>query len=99
MTETHITISEETDSERAGRALGAAIRQAFRGTAADAVAVFASAQHDYAALLAGLAEEAGRETIVGASSAGEFTQRSRREGSVCAMGLRSDSMLFSVGLG
>jgi hypothetical protein len=99
MTETCSTISDQTDSTQAGREIGAAIREAFHGAAADAVVVFASAQHDYAALLRALAEEAGTDVIVGASSAGEFTHGTRGEGRVSAMGLRSDSMKFAIGLG
>jgi hypothetical protein len=99
MTETHTAITDEPDSARAGAALGSAIRQAFRGAAADAGGVFASSRHDYATLLTHLAEEAGTEVIVGASSAGEFTHGTLGEGRVSAMGLRSDSMSFAVSLG
>jgi hypothetical protein len=99
MTETHNALSQERDSARAGQELGQAIRAAFNGAAADAVVVFASAQHDYLALLNALADEAGTEVIVGASSAGEFTHASSGEGRVSAMGLRSDAMQFAVGLG
>lgn len=99
MTETHNAISEAADSTRAGQELGRAIRDAFHGAPADAVVVFASARHDHASLLAALAETAGTEVLVGASSAGEFTDRERGEGRVSAMGLRSDSMYFSIGLG
>jgi hypothetical protein len=99
MTETHNAISEAADSARAGHELGRAIRDAFNGAPADAVVVFASARHDHPTLLAALAESAGTEVLVGASSAGEFTNRERGEGKVSAMGLRSDSMRFAVGLG
>jgi hypothetical protein len=99
MTETHNAISGERDSARAGQQLGRAIRDAFHGAAADAVVVFASAQYDYGALLNALADEAGTETIAGASSAGEFINGQRGEGRVSAMGLRSDTMRFALGLG
>ncbi len=99
MTETHNAISEAADSARAGQELGRAIRDAFNGAPADAVVVFASARHDHPTLLAALAESAGTEVVVGASSAGEFTDRERGEGKVSAMGLRSDSMRFAIGLG
>ena len=99
MTQVHTAISQETDSTRAGQALGSAMRQAFHGAAPDALVVFASAQHDYAALLGALADEAGTEVIVGASSAGEFITGERGEGRVSAMGIRSDSMRFAVGVG
>ena len=100
MTETFNIVTEQTDSVRAGQELGRAMRQAFHGGAADAVVVFASAQHhDYSALLGALADEAGTDVVVGASSAGEFTHSARGEGWVSAMALRSDSMKFAVGLG
>ncbi|HVZ43601.1 MAG TPA: FIST N-terminal domain-containing protein [Ramlibacter sp.] len=99
MTQTHIAITEQRDSARAGIELGAGIRTAFGGAAADAIVVFASAQHDYPALLKALAEAAGTTVIAGASSAGEFTNQSRGEGQVSALGIRSANMKFAVGLG
>jgi hypothetical protein len=99
MTQTHIAITEQRDSARAGSELGASIRTGFGGAAADAIVVFASAQHDYAALLKALAEAAGTTVIAGASSAGEFTNQSRGEGQVSALGIRSANMKFAVGLG
>jgi hypothetical protein len=99
MNQVHKAITGERDSARAGRELGLAIREAFAGAAADAVVVFASADHDYAALLCALADATGCEVVAGASSAGEFTQSRRGEGQVSAMAFRSDSMRFSVGLG
>jgi hypothetical protein len=99
MSQVHNTISTLTDSEAAGREIGRSIRHAFDGAAADAVIVFASARHDYEALLRGLADEAGTDVVVGSSSAGEFTQERRGEGQVSAMGLRSSEMHFAVGIG
>lgn len=99
MTQTHIAFTETSDSGRAGHELGQSIRQAFNGSPADAVVVFASAAHDYPALLKALASEAGTRTIAGSSSAGEFTNRQRGEGRVSALALRSQDMKFSVGLG
>ena len=98
MTEGHSAITDERDSARAGRQLGRSIREAFHGAPADAVVVFASASHDHAALLEALADAAGTETIVGASCAGEF-EGEGGEARVSALGLRSDSMRFAVGLG
>jgi hypothetical protein len=99
MSQVHNAISGSTDSEAAGRELGRSMRKAFNGAAADAVIVFASARHDYDALLNALADEAGTEIVVGASSAGEFTQNQRGEGQISAMGLRSSEMRFTVGVG
>lgn len=99
MTETVTAITSEADSAKAGMELGRTIRKAFSGAAADAVIVFASAQHDYDLLLEGLAAESGTQTLVGSSSAGEFSHSGRGEGQVSAMGLKSQSMRFAVGVG
>lgn len=99
MNQTCTAISSHTDSARAGAELGQKIRDAFRGAPADAIAVFASAQHDYPALLKALALESGTETIVGSSSAGEFSDRSRGEGQISALGIRGEGLRFSVGYG
>lgn len=99
MSQVHNAISTQADSAAAGRELGRSMRAAFDGAAADAVIVFASSRHDYGALLAALADEAGTEVLVGSSSAGEFTQTQRGEGQVSAMGLRSSDMQFAVGVG
>lgn len=99
MTQTHIAMTQVADSSRAGRELGMQIREAFGGAAADALVVFASARHDYDALLQALAEEAGTQVIGGASSAGEFTSCERGEGQVCALAIRSADMQFHVAMG
>jgi hypothetical protein len=99
MNQTHAVVSHHTDSTAAAEEIGQAVRSAFNGAAADALVVFASAQHDFAQLLARLSRECGTARIVGASSAGEFSHSSRGEGSVSALALRSDNMQFSVGLG
>lgn len=99
MTETLTRITSEPDSARAGHELGQAIRAAFHGAAADAVIVFASAQHDYPRLLRILADTCGTEVIVGSSSAGEFTHETHGAGYVSVLAIRSDTMEFAVGLG
>jgi hypothetical protein len=99
MTQTHIAFSETTDSARAGTELGRSIRAAFGDAPADAVVVFASAQHDFLRLLESLAQHAGTHVIAGSSSAGEFTDKVRGEGRVSALAIRSPDMKFAVGLG
>jgi hypothetical protein len=99
MVQTHIEITEATDSVAAGRQLGSGIRKAFEGAAADAVVVFASARHDYPQLLNALCDECGTETVAGSSSAGEFTHTLRGEGHVSALGIRAADMQFALGLG
>ncbi|MDB5863618.1 MAG: hypothetical protein JWO70_1424 [Betaproteobacteria bacterium] len=92
-------LTHQKDSHEAGLELGRAIRAGFNGAAADAVMVFACADHDYPRLLAALAAEAGTQVIAGSSSAGEFTHSASGEGGVSALGLRSENMRFAVGLG
>ena len=99
MTQSFSAITSQRQSALAGGEIGQAIRDSFRGAPADAVIVFSSAQHDYPQLLEALAEASGTRVIVGSSSAGEFTHHTRGEGYVSALGLRSDSMRFSVGVG
>lgn len=99
MTQTHISISKSPDSSEAGLELGRAIRGAFAGAAADAVVVFASARHNYEALLRSLADAVGTRVIAGASSAGEFTNLQQGEGQVSALGIRSADMQFAVSVG
>lgn len=96
-TETFSTLTTEADSDAAGRELGRAIRQAFFGAVPDVVIVFASARHDYPRLLQALAETAGTDRIIGASSAGEFSQTARGEGAVSVLALRSAAMRFAIG--
>ncbi len=99
MTQSVTAITSEKDSAAAGEELGRAIRAGLNGATADAVIVFASAQHDYSRLLHWLASTAGTQIIVGSSSAGEFTNRTRGEGYVSALALRSDKMQFAIGKG
>lgn len=99
MTQTTIALTGTQDSAGAGSELGRSLREALGGSAPDAVVVFASARHDYDALLSALAETAGTHCIAGSSSAGEFTNRGRGEGQVSALGIRSGDMKFAVGLG
>jgi hypothetical protein len=99
MNKVHNAITWAADSTTAGRELGKEFAEAFGGAPPDAIVVFASAKHDYSVLLNALADAAGTEIIVGASSAGEFTQSGRGEGIVSAMGIRSDEMQFAVGVG
>ena len=99
MTQTHAAISHKPDSVAAAAEIGQGIREAFGGAPADAIVVFASPQHDYRVLLEALADGAGTRSIVGSSSAGEFSHASRGEGSVSALAIRSNDIRFSVGLG
>ena len=99
MTQTATAIIAESDSYEAGAALGRRLRDGLGGQVPDAIVVFASSQHDYAQLLKGIAKESGTMTIVGSSSAGEFSEHSSGQGQVSGLAIRSKSMQFNVGLG
>lgn len=99
MTDSITAITNERDSAKAGAELGATIRAGFKGADADAVIIFASADHDYEQLLTALAEGVGTKVLIGSSSAGEYTHASQGEGYVSALALRSEQMQFSVGVG
>ena len=99
MTRTATAVVNETDSTKAGAELGHRLRAGLDGEVPDAVIVFASSQHDYPALLRALARESGTHTIVGSSSAGEFSSTENGQGQTSAMAIRSDQMKFAVGLG
>lgn len=98
-TKTAAVFTTAIDSSAAGQELGQQIRSTFDGQRPDAVVVFASARHNYEALLHALAETCQPAVMVGSSSAGEFTGDQRGEGSACALAVRSPSMRFAAGVG
>jgi hypothetical protein len=80
----------------AGEDLGAQIRSELKGATPDALIVFASAENDYEALLQALEEAVRPRTMVGCSSAGEFTSGTAGTGRTTAIALRAPDMRFSV---
>lgn len=99
MTRIATAVSAEHDSATAGAELGRRLRADLDGEAADAVVVFASARHDYPALLAAILAESGAKALVGSSSAGEFSGSQSGQGQASALAIRSTDIKFSVGLG
>ncbi len=99
MTESAVVFTTETDSAMAGKSLGARLREGLAGQAPHAVILFASSQHDYVPLLEGLRDSCRPGVLVGCSSAGEFASGSHGEGSASAVGIRSDAMRFTAGVG
>jgi hypothetical protein len=99
MTESTIVFTKETNSAAAGQDLGTRLREGLSDQAPDAVIVFASSQHDYVSLLKAIQETSRPAVLVGCSSAGEFVSGDRGEGSASAVGIRSDVMRFTAGLG
>ncbi|HEY0141816.1 MAG TPA: FIST N-terminal domain-containing protein [Thermoanaerobaculia bacterium] len=99
MTESTVVFTSETNSSAAGRELGTKLRAGLSGQAPDAVILFASSQHDYTPLLRALHESCRPGVLVGCSSAGEFVSGDRGEGSASVVGIRSNVMRFTAGLG
>jgi hypothetical protein len=87
------------DSAAAGREIGERLRNGLSGNSPDALILFASSRHDYAALLGAIDETCRPGVLVGCSSAGEFVSLERAEGAASAVGIRSDQMCFAAGLG
>ncbi len=88
-----------TESTAAGADLAAQIASALEGDKPDAVIVFASSGFDYAQLLSALSAGCQPACLVGSSSAGEFTNLERGEGTACALAIRSADLKFAVGVG
>lgn len=97
MTEIAIASTDQLNDD-AGTFLGTEIRKQLKG-APDALIVFAAPENDFTRLLASLNASAGTGTIVGCSSAGEFTNTGSGNGMSCAIALRSHTMKFSATLG
>ncbi len=97
MTDATTVFSSSKDSATAGKEIGSRLRASLG--VPDAVVVFASSSYNYEKLLKSLSAEIGSAVVVGCSSAGEFTSDSRGEGSVSALGLKSDEFQFAGGLG
>lgn len=88
----------EKDSATAGAALAEQIRESL-AEAPDAVIVFAAPHYDHAALLRALDEGCSPKVIIGASSAGEFTNDGVGIGSASALALRDPCASFRLGVG
>ncbi|MDQ3698392.1 MAG: FIST C-terminal domain-containing protein [Gemmatimonadota bacterium] len=98
MTKAAVAQTDLHDSS-AGEALGRQIFAQLDGEAPDTVIVFASPKNDYAALLSALSAECSPRTLVGCSSAGEFTSAADGVGMACAVALRAPEMRFAVSIG
>lgn len=99
MTSSITTYSNLQDSEKAGEEIGNRVREAFAGKAPDALIVFASSRHDYSRLLTAIQRGCHPSTMIGCSSAGEFTNESYNEGAASVVALSSDNMKFHAVIG
>lgn len=96
MTESAVVYTREQDAVAAGRDLAGRIAKALPGAPPDAVVLFAAPGYEHAQLLRALSDGCKPRHLVGASSAGEFTDDVRGEGLACALALRSGDLLFSA---
>jgi hypothetical protein len=78
--------------------LAAEVRKSL-ATIPGALVVFAAPQHDHQAMLSAIRKELPDTVVVGASSAGEFTNVTSGQGLACAMGLAGDDVVFSYSVG
>jgi hypothetical protein len=90
------TASTHLKGRDAGYDLATQIADGLKGDPPDALIVFASSDNDYEALLAALAEKCGAKTMVGCSSAGEFTSDSAGTDRTSVMALRAPEMRFTA---
>ena len=92
-------ISTDTrDSALAGKYLAAEVRKSL-SKSPGALVVFAAPRYDHKAMLSAIKNELPDTLIVGASSAGEFTNVTSGQGLACAMGLVGDDVVFSSSVG
>ena len=93
-----VASTDLSDSAAAGKELAREIMGKL-GAQADAIIVFAAPEHDHAALLASVSQASASGVVVGASSAGEFTNLVRGGGLACVLALRGDDVAFTAAVG
>ena len=99
MTVSAVAISSNKSSEIAGQEISREILAKLSQRSPHAMIVFASSDYNYRELLRSLDNHCRPEILIGCSSAGEFTDKIRKEGAVCAIGIWSDSLKFSASIG
>ncbi len=98
MNEVIIVHTAILDSQQAGISLGIQIREKLLRPP-DVVILFAAPQYRHRELLQALKHSSRASSIIGCSSAGEFTSQVQGIGLACAIALSSNEMSFAVGLG
>lgn len=99
MTESAVAFTDLSDSGKAGEHIATSILKELGGHSPDALIVFASPKHDHHQLLNSVQQGCHPAILVGCSSAGEFINHSRGEGSVSALAIRSSEMQFTAAVG
>lgn len=93
-----VVSNDAPDSTVAGHHLATELRKSLENHPS-AVIVFAAPQHDHQALLGAIRRECPDCIIVGASSAGEFTNATSGQGLACALGLTGEDVAFAASVG
>jgi hypothetical protein len=99
MTESAIVIAADPSAKAAGQKIGSELFEKLGKKSPHALIVFSSSKYDYDELLSAIDLTCKPEILIGCSSAGEFTDTAQKEGAVCAIGIRSDKLRFSAGIG
>lgn len=86
------------DSAAAGHYLAAEVQKSLTKSPG-ALVIFAAPQHDHQAMLSAIKRDLPETIVVGASSAGEFTNVTSGQGLACALGLLGDDVVFSYSVG
>jgi hypothetical protein len=95
---TSVVSTNLQDSAAAGEYLAAEVQNSLEQPPG-ALVIFAAPQHDHQAMLSSIKRRLPDTIVVGASSAGEFTNVTSGQGLACAMGLVGDDVIFSSSLG
>lgn len=66
---------------------------------ADFVVVFCSSAYDYSDVVSSIRAQTGEAPLIGASTAGEFTDEQAGEGGIAVTAIASDEMAFYTGIG
>jgi hypothetical protein len=93
-----VVSTDVSESAKAGRDLASQIIDKL-GSPAQAIILFAAPEHDHKSLLAALRPASSSGVIVGASSAGEFTNEVHGTGLACALALAGDDVAFAASVG
>ncbi|HUE97272.1 MAG TPA: FIST N-terminal domain-containing protein [Longimicrobiaceae bacterium] len=98
MTDVAIALTKERGT-RAGEELATSISERLGGGSLDALIVFATPDQDHVALLEELVARCDPGTLVGCSSAGEFSSEESGVGMTCAVAISAPEMQFTAALG
>src|SRR5688572_28814164 len=86
-------------SAEAGHDLGERVLEALEQQKPDAIILFVSPTYDAKVLAGSLMDSCDPGVLIGASSAGEFTNETQGVGQACAVAIRSSSIQFRAGMG